>query len=259
MNSDFDVDYIRKYVLFICLGYFFRSDEGSIKCDSRTKSVDACTEPLVGITVYQWCLPLLCALRKSVFLLRLEHVFMIFELLKKRRSVFPAQYSNKPIAKADIEKILEAANWAPTHKKTAPWRFKVLQGASQEELGAFLSEKYQKVDPRPKQIKIKKLLENPVKAGAVIAICMQRDADECVPEWEEIAAVAMAVQNMWLSCTELSIGAYWSSPGLVKYMGEFFDLNEGEQCLGFFYMGYFNGELPDGERTPISDKVVWLD
>jgi len=184
---------------------------------------------------------------------------MIFDLIQRRRSVFPSSYSDKPIAKTDIEKILEAANWAPTHKKTEPWRFKVLQGPSQEKLGKFLSEKYQEIDPKPKQIKIRKLLENPKKAGAILAICMQRDAIECVPEWEEMAATAMAVQNMWLCCTELGIGSYWSSPGLIKHMGEFFDLNEGEKCLGFFYMGYYDAELPEVTREPIEDKVVWMD
>jgi len=150
---------------------------------------------------------------------------MIFDLIKRRRSVFPSSYIDKPIAKADIEKILDAANWAPNHKKTEPWRFKVLQGAAQEKLGKFLSEKYKEVDPKPKQIKIRKLLENPPKAGALVVICMQRDPAGSLPEWEEIAATAMAVQNMWLCCTEMGIGSYWSSPGLIKYMGEFFDLN----------------------------------
>ncbi len=184
---------------------------------------------------------------------------MIFDLIQKRRSVFPSTYIAKPIAKADIEKILEAANWAPTHKKTEPWRFKVLQGESQVRLGNFLSNKYQEVDPNPKQIKIKKLLENPAKAGALIAICMQRDANERVPEWEEIAATAMAVQNMWLCCTEMGIGSYWSSPGLIKYMDEFFDLKEGERCLGFFYMGYSETDSVTVTRLPIEEKVVWMD
>ncbi|NHF58469.1 nitroreductase [Flavobacteriaceae bacterium TP-CH-4] len=183
---------------------------------------------------------------------------MIFELIKNRRSVFPAQYNDVPIAKADIEKILEAANWAPTHKKTEPWRFKVLQGDSQRRLGQFLSAKYQEIEERPKQMKIRKLKENPVKSGAVIAICMQRDPKESLPEWEEIAATAMAVQNMWLCCTELGIGCYWSSPGLIKHMHEFFELKEGEKCLGFFYMGYYDGELPKVERGSMTEKVVWM-
>ena len=133
---------------------------------------------------------------------------MIFDLIKKRRSVFPAQYNGKPIAKFDIEKILEAANWAPSHRKTEPWRFKVLQGVSKEKLGLFLSLKYMETMDKPKEMKVKKLIENPKKAGAIIAICMQRDPKESVPEWEEIAATAMAVQNMWLCCAEMGIGAY---------------------------------------------------
>ena len=67
---------------------------------------------------------------------------MVFELIKKRRSVFPAQYTNQPINKWEIEKILESANWAPTHKKTEPWRFKVFLQDSKKELGQFLSKKY---------------------------------------------------------------------------------------------------------------------
>lgn len=184
---------------------------------------------------------------------------MIFDIIKNRRSVFPVQYNDKPIAKSDIVQLLEAANWAPTHKKTEPWRFKVLQGDSKEKLGQFLSNKYQEVEERPKQVKIKKLMDNPTKSAAVIAICMQRDLNESLPEWEEVAAVSMAVQNIWLCCAEMGIGTFWSSPGIIKYMHEFFDLKEGEKCLGFLYMGYYDGQVPELTRGPIEDKVVWID
>ena len=183
---------------------------------------------------------------------------MVLELIKKRRSIFPAQYNSKPIAKEEIEKLLEAANWAPNHKKTEPWRFKVLTGDAKVRLGAFLANKYQEVEVKPKQIKIKKLQENPKKAGAIIAICMQRDHNESLPEWEEVAATAMAVQNMWLAATEFGIGSYWSSPGLIKYMDEFFNLKQGEKCLGFFYLGYSDEAIAKGERKPIADKVEWI-
>ncbi len=183
----------------------------------------------------------------------------IFELIPKRRAVFPPQFNDRPIAKTDLEKVLEAANWAPTHRRTEPWRFKVLQGDSKTRLGEFLSTKYQETDPRPKQIKIKKLQENPQRSATVIAICMQRDPQERLPEWEEVAATAMAVQNMWLCCTAMGIGSYWSSPGLIRYMDEFFALNEGERCLGFFYMGYYDEEPPLVERGAVSEKVRWLD
>ena len=39
----------------------------------------------------------------------------------------PDQYNDSPIKEEELKKILEVANWAPTHKKTEPWRFKVFQ------------------------------------------------------------------------------------------------------------------------------------
>ncbi|GAB5565235.1 MAG: hypothetical protein Wins2KO_22980 [Winogradskyella sp.] len=181
---------------------------------------------------------------------------MILDTIKKRRSVYPNQFSDKTVEKWKIEQILEAANWAPTHRKTEPWRFKVVLGESQIKLGEFLAEKFKSTTPKFSDFKYNKIKTNPTKAGAVIAICMQRH--ETIPEWEEIAATAMAVQNLWLATQDLELGGYWSSPALIEYMGEFFDLKEGERCLGFFYLGYI--ETPSMERVPssIRDKVEWL-
>ncbi len=184
---------------------------------------------------------------------------MITDLIARRRSVFPAQYNDKPIAATLLRELLEAANWAPTHKRTEPWRFKVLHSpASRERLGKFLKEKYLATEAKPKQFKAEKLYNNPVQSGAVIAICMQRDPAESLPEWEEVAATAMAVQNMWLVCTERNLGCYWSSPGLIRHMDAFFELQHGERCLGFFYMGYYDGELEAGTRGPVEEKTEWL-
>ncbi len=186
---------------------------------------------------------------------------MIEKIIHQRRSIFPDQYTEEEISKDTIIQLLEAANRAPTHKKTEPWRFKILQGDALLSLGKFLSETYKRTTPTEKfsDFKSSKLLKNPSKAGAIIAICMQRDPKERIPEWEEIAATAMAVQNMWLLATELGLGAYWSSPGLIKYMHEFFDLDQGEKCLGFFYLGYYK-EIASNEtsRIAIEQKSTWL-
>ncbi|MET6989747.1 nitroreductase family protein [Sediminicola arcticus] len=180
------------------------------------------------------------------------------EIIKNRRSVMPVQYNTKPISKEQINQLLEAANWAPTHKKTEPWRFKVLHGVSQEKLGSFLAEKYKETEVKFSAFKYNKLQENPKKAGAIIAICMQRDPKESIPEWEEVAAVAMAVQNMWLTATDMGLGSYWSSPGLIKFMNEFFELESGETCLGFFYLGNFDVSTDERVPGPISNKTVWM-
>lgn len=183
----------------------------------------------------------------------------LFQLIKSRRSVFPVQFNTKNIEKLTLQKVLETANWAPTHRKTEPWRFKVLQGNSKLKLANFVISQMQKSTPTLSSFKLKKTLQKFEASSAIIVICMQRDSKESVPEWEEIAATAMAVQNLWLACTAEAIGAYWSSPKVIEKFDQFFNLNEGERCLGLFYMGYYNEKLPEGERkTSISEKIEWI-
>jgi nitroreductase len=58
-----------------------------------------------------------------------------------------------------------------------------------------------------------------------------------LPEWEEIAATSMAVQNMYLTCTANQIGCYWSSHTVINHLGGFLNLEENQRCLGLFYLG----------------------
>ncbi len=183
---------------------------------------------------------------------------IIQENIKNRRSRFPDMYQDRPIDKETMLQILTAANFAPTHRKTEPWRFKVVQGAAKKKLGSFLVDKYRQLEDSPSEFKAKKILRKAEKSAAIILICMQRDPKESVPEWEEIAATAMAVQNMWLVCAELGIGSYWSTPHYISAMSEFTDLAEGEKCLGLFYMGYSVVDLPVYDRGTIAEKVEWF-
>lgn len=182
------------------------------------------------------------------------------EIIKNRRAIYPDAYTNQIIPQEEIETILEAANWAPTHKRTEPWRFKVFHSEdSRSRLSKFLGDAYVRSVEKPSDFKQKKMQQKAVQSACVIAICMQRDLEGRIPEWEEIASVAMAVQNMWLTAHDLQIGAYWSSPALLRYFGEFVSLKEGETCLGFFYMGKYEGELPEGTRkSSITEKTIWM-
>jgi nitroreductase len=183
----------------------------------------------------------------------------LLELIKQRRTISPNQFSTEPISKVELNQILESANWAPNHKNTEPWRFKVLQGDSRLKLAHFLIESTEELKNNPKSFKVKKVLSKFEQSHTVIVICMQRSPKGKPPEWEEISAVAMAVQNMWLTSTSLGIGGYWSSPDLKDQVDGFFNLNEGETCLGFFYMGKLKEAPHEGKRkTPIDDKVEYF-
>ncbi|MEO9483653.1 MAG: nitroreductase [Ekhidna sp.] len=184
---------------------------------------------------------------------------VINDNIRKRRSVYPLQYINKPIPKEILTELLLNANHAPTHKLTEPWRFKVFTGNGKKNLGEFLAKKYREITPDFNSSKIEKIKSNPQKAGAVLAIILHRDIDERVPEWEEVASVACAVQNIWLGLDQYQLGGYWSSPSLCKFLGDHIELADNESCIGFFYIGYCNSSERVNEKKPIEEKTEWID
>ena len=182
----------------------------------------------------------------------------ILQIIKNRRSVMPHQFIKKEIEKKQLRKILGAASWAPTHKKTEPWRFKVFKNKSKEKLGIFLAEKYKDTSERFSSFRYDKIVTKVDQSALVIAICIQRDLKESIPEWEEIAAVAMAVQNMWLYSSSVGIGGYWSSPKLINYLSDHIKLEKGERCLGFFYMGYYSEKNVERVPRSIENKTTYF-
>ena len=186
------------------------------------------------------------------------------DLIKKRRSVFPKMYSDEPINQEVIEQMLENANWAPTHRFTEPWRFTVFQGEGLKKLATYQSALYKKVteaDGSYEERKFQKLAHQPMMASHVIAISMRRDPEESVREVEEIAAVSMAVQNMYLTAAAYGVGCYWGTGGITYMEGakEFFGLGANDIFMGFLYCGNIKGELKGkGLRKPIAEKVTWV-
>jgi nitroreductase len=172
-------------------------------------------------------------------------------------------YSGEIINDDIINQILENANWAPTHRLTEPWRFTVFTGKGLSKLAEFQSNLYrQKAEANNSfdENKFLKLLNKPLLSSHIISIGMKRDKKECVPEVEEIASVACAVQNMCLTATAYGVGCYWGSGG-VTYNEEakpFFGLHQNDKLLGFLYLGIPKSKLPQGRRNAINDKVNWV-
>jgi nitroreductase len=166
-------------------------------------------------------------------------------LIQTRRSIFPSQYTGGAIPTSDLLKILESARWAPNHRKTEPWRYKVLQGSAIKDLGIFMCDEFVQSTGKPVSIKLKKLQEKLEASSAMILIFKHRDEKESIPEWEETAAVSMSVQNMWLTTHDLGYGCYWSSPKAFAEMSKFQRIHVGkqEEFLGFFYLGTYDSEM----------------
>ena len=52
----------------------------------------------------------------------------LFDAIRLRRSIKPEKMKPDPVPRALLDRMLEAANWAPSHGLTEPWRFVVHTG-----------------------------------------------------------------------------------------------------------------------------------
>jgi len=197
-------------------------------------------------------------------------------LIKSRRSIATKDLNGSPLSRDEVEFVLEAANWAPTHHRNEPWRYRVLEGP--EAISGYLDmldlwysdhrEEISQDDYTRFQTKLEGCKGVWVtKASHVVVIGMVRQAkDKRAAEWEEIAAVACSVQNMHLALTSIpGTGGFWSShtwcreardsQQLRDYMG----LTDPEDRLfGAFVMGRVDTNKSfKGRREDWRGKVQW--
>jgi nitroreductase len=184
------------------------------------------------------------------------------QLIKQRRSTFPKQYdAGKHVDDSIIKQLLENANWAPTHKLTEPWRFTVFTGSGLKTFAGLQASVYKNSSGNHfKEENYQKLLTAPLLASHIISIGMKRHAEKNIPEMEEIAAVACAVQNMYLTATAYNIGCYWTTGGVTfnEAAKPFFDLEAADKLMGFLYVGVIAIPSVPGNRSPVEEKVKWI-
>jgi len=183
-------------------------------------------------------------------------------LIRSRRSVFVDQFiPGKQIPDSTIRQLLENANWAPNHKHTEPWRFTVFSGTGLKKFADFQADSYKKTSGEKfKEDKWKKLQQTPLNCSHIIALGMMRTPEANIPEMEELAAVACAVQNIYLSTTAYGIGGYWSTGGVtfVEDAKSFFGLGEKDKLMGFFYLGCIQTPSVKSRRGPVEEKTTWV-
>lgn len=184
------------------------------------------------------------------------------EIIKKRRNIKPAAMNGKKIPDEQVQQLLELANWAPTHGYTEPWYFVVYSGDAVKRFCASHAELYKTHMPADRFVQgsYENLQKQGDLASHAILLCMKRGNKPGIPEMEEIASVACAVQNMWLGATAMGLAAYWGSGGMLLQpaMKEFLSLREEDKVLGILYLGYTDDVMPEGKRTkPMEEKVKW--
>ena len=188
---------------------------------------------------------------------------IIIENIHTRRTIKPEQCIPGEITESDVWKILECANWAPTHGYTEPWRFVVFSGNAKHQFAFDHAEMYKAESGAEnfKQIKYDKLIHRAKTTSHILAIVNKRGSNPRIPEIEELQATAMAVQNMQLAASAMGFAAYIHSGGMTSklVMKEYLGFEKEDQVLGFLYLGIPNGDekAPGRRISTIQNKVEW--
>ncbi|HEU5138775.1 MAG TPA: nitroreductase [Bacillales bacterium] len=173
----------------------------------------------------------------------------VLDAIHSRRSV--GKVTEKVPEKEKIEKMLEAARWAPNHHKTEPWHFHVLIGKGRDKLGKAYgminTEKLKDMNDEEKNLAMESGLNKARRSPVVIVAAVEPDQGSKIEPIEEAAATACAVQNMLLTAHEMGLGVKWRTgkPANHPIMKETFKVSEKGWILGLLFVGY-----PDEEPKP---------
>ena len=186
----------------------------------------------------------------------------VFDAIRTRRSIGKVKPDRPPREK--IERMLEAATYAPNHHTTEPWRFFVLSGQAREELGKLMEQslRHRMADTTSEkaQAALAKERHKPLRAPVVIAVASVRPENPKIVDIENVEAVAAAIENMLLVAEEEGLVCIWRSgdPARDPRIKAHFGLRPDEHIVGFVYVGYPAIPRPERIPAPYQTKTSWL-
>jgi nitroreductase len=111
-----------------------------------------------------------------------------------------------------LERIIQVASRAPDHGRMKPWRVRIVNGAARDAFATAVAEARRARLPNMTDDQIvserDKIRRSP--SIVVIGCAVQKDIPK-VPEIEQVAAVAAAVENMFLAAHAMGFGVMWKT------------------------------------------------
>jgi nitroreductase len=186
----------------------------------------------------------------------------MIDLLRSRRSVKPQTMTAPGPTAAQLETILTVAARVPDHKKLAPWRFVVLEGAARGAFGEVIAQALIADDAKagrgpasPVRLETERRRLN--HAPTVVAVVSRVVEMPGAPEWEQVLSCGAACFNMCIAANALGFGTCWLTewysynPDVAKALG----CAANERIAGFVHIGTPTERQPDRERPAISTIV----
>ena len=170
----------------------------------------------------------------------------------QRRTVH--EFKNEKVNEDIIDRALVAANLAPCHKLTFPWRYKDISVEKRKRIfEVSLKLKTQKIKlSSSAEAKLYDKMMNP----SHMIVASQIKSSNPIIEKEDYAACCCSIQNMMLSLAHDNVGSKWSTSKVTKSPDtyEITNINsDKEEIIGFIYVGY--GKTPAEIKRPKIESI----
>ncbi len=163
--------------------------------------------------------------------------------LTSRRTVY--EYLDQVVDDTILDKAFIAANNAPSHKQTNPWRFYLLGRETRTNLLPDVIElarqkaksngieDFEKAEKRA----VSKIMDPPV----LVAITSKVNSVDSFRENEDYAATVCALHNAILSLWDSGVGSQWSTGAITRHENTYTAIgisDDKERIIGFLKAGY---------------------
>ena len=196
----------------------------------------------------------------------------LLDIIRTRRSI--RRYQARPVPQDSLERLLEAAIWAPSAHNRQPWRFVVLTRAEDrrrlaEAMAARLRRDLEADGVAPEVIEADaaRSLARLTGAPVLILACMTMIDMDTYPDAKRqeaehlmaVQSVAMAAQNLLLAAHVEGLGACWMCAPLFcgDVVRETLGLSADLEPQGLVALGY-PAEQREKTRAPLDSRVTFI-
>lgn len=172
-------------------------------------------------------------------------------------------FSGDPLTRAELDELFELVRWAPNHKLSQPWRFRVVGPATRQRLIEVVDRQARLSAPEgadPNAVAataVKKLDRSPT----LIAVSSMRNPDPKL-DIEDFSSSSVAAYLLLLAATERGYASFWRSPGVLQTLegSAAVGIDASEEPLGLIYLGRPGPVAPKpGERDDVERFASYLD
>lgn len=172
------------------------------------------------------------------------------------------EYTDAPVPREVIERLLELAHTAPNHRMTEPLEYRVMgDRAKRAYADALAGRKTAKIDdPETAEMVRDKVVRRTTRVPSMVGVVMHVNEDPEIRE-EDYATAFMAIQNLGLAAvdeglgTHIKTGAVMDEPSLRSAL----QVADDQRLVAIVFLGEPAESPAPKARVPSADRTLWLE